>query len=111
MLAQQLSEHIVLNIKKMKHPFMSLNMVQDFLKEKLGDEYTSQLSIQVKEKLKEHRELDFFKEGTYINEKKFYHCTGNWVAPKGMYDNPIQAKLKMGWYSWMESADDDRYID
>jgi hypothetical protein len=110
-LAYQLAEHVVLHLNKTKFKFMSLKEVQELLKSKLGDDYTSEVSISVKNILKEHPALDFFKEGTYIEEQRYYHSAGNWIAPKGCYNNPVQAKHKMGWHSWMESENDESYLD
>ncbi|KEK23865.1 hypothetical protein [Bacillus gaemokensis] len=106
-LAKQLADHIILNIWNVREAFMSLNDVSNFLKEKLGDEYTSELSVAVKEILKNDDSLDFFREGTYIHQQKYYHSAGNWIAPKGKYQNPVEAKEKLKWYSWQESDDID----
>ncbi|MBK1611748.1 hypothetical protein [Bacillus cereus] len=105
-LANQLAEHIVLNISKFRESFMSLNDVSNFLRENLGDEYTSELAVAVKEVLKNDDRLDFFREGSYNHQQKFYYSAGNWIAPKGMYTNPVEAKHKMKWYAWQESEDD-----
>jgi hypothetical protein len=94
-------------IKKSKYKFVHIDEVSEFLKKKLGDEYTSEMSIQVKQELRDHEKLDFFREDTYIEENKYHYSTGNWLAVKGLYDNPVQAKNKMGWYAWQETEEID----
>jgi len=106
-LSNQLVDHMVLYLGKTKHRFMSLKEISLVLKKKLGDEYTSEISIAVKEALKVHDKLDFFREDTYIHDSKFSYCTGNWVAIKGLYKNPLEGKDKMGWYSWQEDEEID----
>lgn len=102
---EQLTEEIFLHIKKMKHPFMNIDTVSDLIREKIGDSYTSQIGIEVKESLVSHEKLDFFREGDYIHENKFVYCTGSWLALKGLYENPVQAKNKLGWFSWQTSEE------
>lgn len=108
----ELVEDVIKIIRGTKYKILSLVSVQKILKEKLGESYTSDISISVKEALKESSFLDFFKEDTYIENSKFQYCTGDWIAIKGQYENPVQAKNKMGWYSWQVSDDDDgEYLD
>ncbi len=95
------------HIKKTKYKIINLNDVSEILKEKLGEDYNSEIGISVKSALREHDSLDFFKEGDYISNQKFHYCAGNWLAIKGVYENPIEAKDKMGWYSWQETAEID----
>lgn len=94
-------------IKKSDYKFINIDEVSEFLKKKLGKEYTSELSVAVKNQLKEHEKLVFFREDTYIEENKYHFSTGNWLAIKGVYDNPIQAKHKRGWYAWQETEEID----
>lgn len=102
----QLADHVVTNfIKKHKYKFVSIDAVSDYLKKKLGDEYTSELSIAVKNALTDDERLDFYKEGDYVHEQKYHYCVGNWLAIKGEYKNPIEAKDKMGWYSWQSTEE------
>lgn len=100
-LAGQLTEHVIINfINKSKHKFVNIDAVSEYLKEKLGDEYTSETAVAVKNALKEHPQLTFFREGDYVHQEKFSYCVGNYIAVKGLYKNPIEAKDKLGWYSW-----------
>ena len=109
---EKLVEHVISKIKKTKHKFVSIDDVSSILKDKLGDEYTSDIGIQVKQSLMEHPALDFFREDTYIHDFKYYYCTGNWLSIKNTYSNPVEAKHKMNWYAWMLSADhEDDYTD
>jgi hypothetical protein len=94
-------------IKQSKYKFVHIDEVSEFLKKKLGDEYASELAIQVKNELRDHEKLDFFREDTYIVENKYHYCTGNWLAVKGLYDNPVEAKNKMGWYAWQSTEEID----
>jgi len=94
-------------IKKSSYKFVNIDDISDFLKKKLGEGYTSELSVAVKSALKEHEKLVFFREDTYIEENKYHYCTGNWLAIKGVYDSPVQAKHKRGWYSWQLTEEID----
>jgi hypothetical protein len=94
---------IVNNLKKSKHKFMSVEDVRAILKAGLGDKYTTQINVAVKDALIEDKRIDFFREDTYIHDNKFYYSTGNWFAIKGVYSNPIEMKFKKGWYSWQTS--------
>jgi hypothetical protein len=107
-LAEQMVEHAFLNfIKKSKHKFVNIDAVSEFLKKKIGEQYTAELGIEVKTVLREDDRLDFFREGDYVHEMKFHYCTGNWLAIKGAYTNPVEAKLKMGWYAWQDTEEID----
>ncbi|MCY7911219.1 hypothetical protein MOB65_20395 [Bacillus inaquosorum] len=110
-LSVQLADHLILKIKKSKYKVLSIKQVQEFLKETLGEEYSSDISIRVKNILMSHPSLDFFKEGYYYNNDKSYFSSGSWLAYKDTYENPVQAKFKMGWHAWMESAEDENIID
>lgn len=100
-IAEKVAEHVIDNlIKKSKYKFIHIDEVTSYLKKKLEDEYTSELGISVKNSLIEHGNLDFFREGDCFHESKYYYCTGNWLAIKGMYKNPVQAKEKMGLLAW-----------
>ncbi|MED3976086.1 hypothetical protein P4639_22070 [Priestia megaterium] len=92
-------------IKKSKYKFINIDEVSAYLKEKLQDNYTSELSVEVKSALKDHEKLQFFREDTYVENSKYYYSTGNWLAIRDLYDNPVQAKNKLGWYSWQDSAE------
>jgi hypothetical protein len=94
-------------LKKSKHKFMSIDKVTEFVKESMRDSYTVEVGMAVRDAVIEHDKIDFFKEGDYINEQKFYYCTGNWIALKGVYKNPVEAKEKLGWYSWQDSDEVD----
>jgi hypothetical protein len=100
---EQLIQEIFNLIKKSKHKIINLNIVSDHIRGLIGDVYSSNISIAVKNKLKLHKSLDFFRSGDYIHDQKYHYCTGDWLAIKGVYNNPIAAKEKMGWYSWQES--------
>jgi len=102
MLTQEMFDHV----KKIKHQVINIEDVSDLLKKKLGEEYTSEVSIAVKNNLKEHDKLEFFREGTYNHEEKFYYCVGNWIAVKGLYKNCVEAKEKLGMLSWQRFVDD-----
>ncbi len=110
-LSVQLADHLIIKMKKSKYKFMSIKQVQEFLRDALEEEYTSEISLRVKNILMSHPLLDFFKEGYYYNNDKSYFSSGSWLACKDVYENPVQAKLKMGWQAWMESADDENIID
>jgi hypothetical protein len=104
---EQLTEELLKYIKQTKYQFLNINEVTNWLKKRLGDNYSSELSIAVKNALTNHDKLDFFREGTYIYENKYYYCTGNWLATKGLYENPVEAKDKMGWYAWQDKEEVD----
>lgn len=102
-----LVEYVFNIIKKSDYKFIKIDDVSELLKQKLGKEYTSELSVEVKSALKEHEKLVFFREDTYIEENKYHFCTGNWLAIKGLYDSPVQMKHKCGWYAWQETEEID----
>ncbi|MEX3625075.1 hypothetical protein [Viridibacillus arvi] len=101
-----LVQEIIKYIKKIKGQVMSIDNVSEILKEKLGDEYYSEIGISVKSILREHEALDFFREGDYCHEQKYYYCVGNWLSMKGLYSNAIEAKSKIGLLSWQRFEDD-----
>ncbi|WP_454431823.1 hypothetical protein [Bacillus thuringiensis] len=49
----------------------------------------------MKELLKNNDNLDFFREGSYNHQQKFYYTVGNWIAPKGKYANPVEDKHEL----------------
>lgn len=100
MSVKDLTDVILEFISKATHQVINLDEVSKILKEELKDEYTSEVSIEVKNRLKSHPDLDFFREGDYINDNKFYFCAGNWLAKKDLYSNGVQAKNKIGLLSW-----------
>jgi hypothetical protein len=104
---EQLTQEIFNLIKKSKHKIINLNTVSDHIRGLIGGNYTSEISIAVKNSLKIHSKLDFFREGDYIYDQKYHYCVGDWLAMKGAYSTPIAAKEKMGWYSWQDSEDID----
>jgi hypothetical protein len=105
---QQLADYIFLNlIKKSKYKIIHINDVSKFAREQLQDKYTSEIGVEVKTILKSHDKIDFFRAGDYIYDSKYYYSTGEWLALKGVYDNPVEAKLKMGWFSWQENEEVD----
>lgn len=108
---EQLADHIIGRLQKSKYKCINIDDVSTFLRKRLGDEYTSEIAIGVKQALIEHDEIDFFKEGTYNHDFRYYYCVGNWIACKGEYKNPIEAKIKMGMLSWQNSKDDESFID
>lgn len=110
-LVEQLTEHALMTIKKTKHKFFSVSEVQEIIKEKLMDEYTSEIGMAVRHTLIDHDGVDFFKEGDYIHNSKFCYCVGSWFAPKDIYSNPVEAKQKMGMQAWQSHKDDDGYLD
>lgn len=91
---------IVKNISNSKYKMMNIDNVYNILEEGMGDKYDKDVATTVKSSLMYDDRLDFFKEDTYIVEHKFYYCTGNWIAIKGTYNDPVTAKSKMGMYSW-----------
>lgn len=101
-LVQEMFDHI----KKIQHQVINIDDVSEVLKKKLGDQYTSELSIAVKNDLKEHDKLEFFREGTYNHQEKFHYCVGNWIAIKGIYKNAVEAKDALGMLSWQRFKDD-----
>lgn len=104
---EKLADHVFTHlIKKSKHKIVSIDAVSPFLRD-IVDNYSSELGIAVRNALLEHPKVQFFKEGDYVHEQKFYYCVGNWLTVKGVYDNPIQAKEKAGMLSWQKSEDDD----
>lgn len=107
-IAEKLADYVFENlIKKSKHKFIAIDDVSTFLKKKLEEEYTSEIGMSVKEALKDHGKVEFFKEGEYVHEQKFHYSTGNWLVLKGTYKNPIEMKNKLGWMSWQLSESDD----
>lgn len=88
----ELSEFITKHIKDSEFQLLNIDDVSGLLKERLGDSYDSQTAYSVKQVLVEHDKIDFFKEGTYIYQQKFYYCIGTWLCYKGVYENPVQAK-------------------
>ena len=103
---EELTMDIIKVIKKSKGQIINIEDVSGILKEKLGKEYTSEIGIAVKERLREHDSLDFFREGDCIHEQKFHYCAGNWLATKGLYDNGIEAKSKIGLLSFQLFEED-----
>lgn len=93
-------------IKKTKGQVINIDEVSEMLKEKLGDQYTGDIGVSVKSNLRDHDKIDFFKQGDYNHDQKFYYCVGNWLAIKGLYGNAIEAKEKIGVLSWQSHADD-----
>ncbi len=106
-MVEQLADELFQYIKKSKYKFYNINDATDFLKDKLGESYTSEIGIAVKNTLLEHPKLIFFKEGTYIHDQKYHYCTGNWLSIREFYDNPVEAKEKLGWYAWQETEEID----
>lgn len=106
-LVERLSEDVFKHIKKSKTKFIRIDDVSELIKEKLGEEYTSELGIAVKGALKDDERLDFFREDYYVQKSKYHYCTGNWLAIKGVYESPLEAKLQAGWLAWQLSEDDD----
>jgi hypothetical protein len=104
---EKLIEETFQHIKKSKYKFFNIEHVSEFVKEKVGDSYTSELGIAVKLGIKHHDKIEFFREGDYIHGSKFHYCSGNWLAIKGIYDNPVEAKFKMGWYTWQDTEEID----
>ncbi len=102
---QNLVDVIIGHIKKVKHQFINIDDVSELLRTRLGDNYSSEIGIEVKSALKLHESIDFFRQGDYITDEKFHFCTGNWLATKGLYGNPIEAKTKLGWYSWQDTEE------
>lgn len=107
----ELVEHIVIKLKNSKYKFASLDDISKSLKKKLGDEFTGEISIRVRQGLIDHPEIDFFREETYVHDFRFYFSAGNWIACKGYYKNPIEAKFTMGIKSWQASKYDDEKVD
>lgn len=103
---EELTEEVFNHIKKVKHQVINIDDVSEILKEKLGEDYTSQIGIAVKSNLKEHQKIDFFREGDCYYETKCYYCVGNWIAIKGLYDNSMEAKTKLGILSWQRFVGD-----
>lgn len=93
-------------INKSKFKFIALDDVSVFLKEKLQDEYSSEIGIAVKNELKNTDTLDFYREGDYYHEDKYFYCTGNWLAIKDTYKNPVEAKRKLGLEAWQLNDDE-----
>lgn len=102
----ELTQDFLSHIKKVRHQVVNLNDVSASLREKLGTEYTSEIGIAVKNNLKEHEGLDFFREGNCLDDQKYHFCVGNWLATKGLYSNGVQAKSKIGLLSWQRFEDD-----
>ncbi|MDY7043639.1 hypothetical protein RVS70_05410 [Virgibacillus sp. M23] len=108
---EKLTEKIICKINNVKGKFVNIENISSILKNILGESYTSEISIAVKKYLVDCEGLDFFKEGVWMNKEKSYFCSGNWLAIKGLYENPIEAKEKIGWYSWQTSDDVNWRID
>lgn len=62
--------------------------------------------IELRQALEDNEKVVIFKEGDTMDEHKYYYSKGSWIALAGMYDNPIQAKKKLGLASWQESKED-----
>lgn len=103
---EDMTGFIYSHVEKIKNQAINYDSITEMLKEKLGDAYTSEIGIAVKNNLREHEGLDFFREGDYIHDMKYYYCVGNWLAIKGLYENPIEAKLKLGMLSWQRFEGD-----
>lgn len=106
-LSKQLADHMIIELKKSKNKFMNIDDVSKRLREKLGDEYTSQIGVEVKSILVSSDDLDFFREDTYIHNNRFYYSVGNFIAVKNFYDTPMEAKDKLRWESWQTSDEID----
>lgn len=102
----ELTKYVFGKIKKTKGQVINIDHVSDILKEKLGEDYTSEIGIAVKSSLREHDKIDFFREGDCLNGQKYHYCVGNWLAIKGLYDNGIEAKSSIGILSWQRFEDD-----
>lgn len=106
MSVESLTQEVLDYIKKSEHQVINIDDVSEMLKNKLGEEYTSDVSIAVKNNLREHSKLEFFREGTYVHQDKFHYCVGNWLAVKGRYKNCVEAKEKLGMLPWQRFVDD-----
>lgn len=93
-------------INKSKGQIMNIDNVSELLKDKLEENYSSEVAVAVKNNLRDHDKLDFFREGDCMNGQKYHYCVGNWLAKKGLYDNCIEAKEKIGLLSWQRYEDD-----
>lgn len=105
---EKVYELVIKYIGDLKYKFMNIDDVSALIKTKLPsftDSAINDLSIAVKRLLVDSDRLNFFKEGDYIQDEKFYFCTGNWLAIKDVYANPVQAKFKCRWYSWQDKEE------
>lgn len=102
-----MTDYILLYIGKHEYKFINIESVSDLLKEKIGESYSSEVGIAVREALTSHDGIDFFREGNYYLDQKCYYCVGNWLAVKDVYVNPVQAKFKMKWYAWQDTEEID----
>lgn len=106
--ANDVAESVFKNfIKKSKIKIFSLDEITAYLKERLGEDYTSELGIAVRHALVEHPKMEFFREGEYIHEQKYHWCVGNWLAVRDAFKNPIEGKASRKMESWQKSEDDD----
>lgn len=106
-LSKQLADHMILELKKSKNKFMNIDEVSKRLREKIGDDYTSEIGVNVKSILVNSDELDFFREDTYIHNNRYYYSVGNFIALKNFYRTPMEAKEKLRWESWQTSNEID----
>lgn len=67
---------------------------------------SSEEMIELRQALEDNEKVVIFKEGDTMDDHKYYYSKGSWIALTGVYDNPIQAKRKLGLASWQESKDD-----
>lgn len=100
-------KEVVEEIKKTKSKVLSSKDVSILVEKILGDDVNSIATSEVKEALKMSDDLDYFREGSCIHEDKFYWSAGNWFSLKGMYKNAVEAKSKIGIYSWQRFVDDN----
>lgn len=62
--------------------------------------------IELRQALEDNEKVVIFKEGDTMDDHKYYHSKGSWIALAGVYANPIQAKKKLGLASWQETKED-----
>lgn len=107
-MTEKIKEIIIQNLRQSKYKFMNIDDVSDILKNVLKNNYKSEIGMKVKESLLNDERIDFFKQGYYFHDNKSYYCNGNWIAIKGVYDSPVQAKSKRGWSS-IQTKDDENW--
>lgn len=104
---EELVEKVIDTIDNTKHKVINAEELSSIIKEAMGDDYEQEKAIAVKSEVASHERIEFFKEGTCIQDNKFYYSAGNWIAIEGVYDSPIQAKRKLGIDAWETQAEED----
>lgn len=87
-------------MKKMKHPIFNVDKLGGKVKEILDIDIPTEALLILKRNIMEDDRFILWKSGTYTNDEKFYHVSGDWISIKGVYKNPIEGKWKIGLQVW-----------